>query len=585
MKNIKGYDVVVFAMHGNHSTPRYNTSSQLPIFSINETVTTTTDKAYSYELNTRNSVRKVTLTTGELKYLVFPRLFEDNYSSTSLKGQMIFSESCKFYGCDCLSTTPDNSMARVFTQKGAPVVVGYHNSVGADYSRDIMKDVVESTFNGNTVTSAVNTAKNAHGVNDANRTDGMERVNDDKYKAYPCIIGNENFVLRADGSLSGVVLNAATEQAIAKATVRVYKDGIEIKKTTTSASGAYKITGLDAGSYILQISASKYKSVRTGITILPGEDTFVETTLLMSISGIVSSSANGTVTNSVTGEGVADVTIKVRNNWNNETGAVKSTSKTNENGYYSISDSAGFYTLEFSKPGFVTVYKNVFIGISAANSFNVAISPESVDGAYRIVLTWGENPNDLDSHMSGLTSSGSSFHVYYSSKNAFDGDSLICNLDLDDTTSYGPETITLNTNTASPYYYYVHRYSGSGSIATSNAQVKVYKGDTLLRTFNAPTDKGTADYWNVFAIVNGRIVINNTITSSPDTTYANVTNEEYFEENQDTESIGETNDVIQESEVTESNSAITESVESNNSEETEEITDSSEDEVPVDDAA
>lgn len=27
MKNIKGYDVVVFAMHGNHSTPRYNTSS------------------------------------------------------------------------------------------------------------------------------------------------------------------------------------------------------------------------------------------------------------------------------------------------------------------------------------------------------------------------------------------------------------------------------------------------------------------------------------------------------------------------------------------------------------------------------
>ena len=187
--------------------------------------------------------------------------------------------------------------------------------------------------------------------------------------------------------------------------------------------------------------------------------------------------------------------------------------------------------------------------------------------------------------MSGLTSSGSSFHVYYSSKNAFDGDSLICNLDLDDTTSYGPETITLNTNTASPYYYYVHRYSGSGSIATSNAQVKVYKGDTLLRTFNAPTDKGTADYWNVFAIVNGRIVINNTITSSPDTTYANVTNEEYFEENQDTESIGETNDVIQESEVTESNSAITESVESNNSEETEEITDSSEDEVPVDDAA
>ncbi|MBR4308125.1 MAG: hypothetical protein IKT58_00875 [Oscillospiraceae bacterium] len=137
------------------------------------------------------------------------------------------------------------------------------------------------------------------------------------------------------------------------------------------------------------------------------------------------------------------------------------------------------------------------------------------------MLTWGFDPSDLDSHVYGTLSNGEEFHVYYNQQSQYDGDTEICNLDVDDTTSFGPETIALTPNTAEPYYYYVYHYAGYGSIASSGAQVKLYCGDTLLATYHAPTDQGIGDYRNVFAVVDGRIVVSNTITSYENLTYAN----------------------------------------------------------------
>lgn len=51
-----------------------------------------------------------------------------------------------------------------------------------------------------------------------------------------------------------------------------------------------------------------------------------------------------------------------------------------------------------------------------------------------IVLTWGENPRDLDSHIT-YTDDSSSYHIYYNNKiDSTTG----TNLDIDDVTSYGP---------------------------------------------------------------------------------------------------------------------------------------------------
>lgn len=238
--------------------------------------------------------------------------------------------------------------------------------------------------------------------------------------------------------------------------------------------------------------------------------------------------ASGKVTNALTGEALDGVTIKFRNGAGNQSGDYVQTVAgldveliTDASGkYYTAALPAGNYTLEASKDGFVTGYINIVSGNSdVCNNQNITLPPELSADSLRIVLTWGNDPRDLDSHVSGTLSNGSGFHTYFANESDWDGEVEVCNLDVDDTDGEGPETITLNPTTKSPYYYYIYHYSGNGSIATSGASVKVYQGSNLLGTFNAPTNQGDARYWNIFAFVDGKLVVNNTITSTPNVSY------------------------------------------------------------------
>jgi len=204
-----------------------------------------------------------------------------------------------------------------------------------------------------------------------------------------------------------------------------------------------------------------------------------------------------------------------------EQGDILASTVTEADGRYSLTLPLGNYTVYAERQGFISTSFNIIVQKENSDLQNGTITPIISGNNFRIVLTWGQNPNDLDSHMEGTMTNGNHFHVYYREKYCYDGDIEVCNLDVDDTTSYGPETITLTTTTATPYYYYIYRYAGSGTVATSEAQVKVYQGENLVATFNVPTDLGSEDYWNVFAILNGELIIKNTITSSADIQYAN----------------------------------------------------------------
>lgn len=89
----------------------------------------------------------------------------------------------------------------------------------------------------------------------------------------------------------------------------------------------------------------------------------------------------------------------------------------------------------------------------------------------RFVLTWGESPFDLDSHFTGPDelNPGSRFHVYYSNPSTAQA-----NLDTDDTSSFGPEIVSLLTYVDGEYVYSIHNYSGEtgGPIALSGAKVE-----------------------------------------------------------------------------------------------------------------
>jgi len=148
-------------------------------------------------------------------------------------------------------------------------------------------------------------------------------------------------------------------------------------------------------------------------------------------------------------------------------------------------------TLIIKKTGYSTL-----VAQCPCDGLTYALSPnmKNLDGM-RAVLTWGANPSDLDSHLAYKNN-----HIYYVNKT---GEKA--HLDVDDTNSYGPETITIiKKKQGEKYLYSVHDYSHhssptSTSLASSGATVRVYIGQTLVRTYKVSPQK-TANVWVVFGI-------------------------------------------------------------------------------------
>ena len=166
----------------------------------------------------------------------------------------------------------------------------------------------------------------------------------------------------------------------------------------------------------------------------------------------------------------------------------------------------GLWTVTASKEGYITDSFNIIVSRTQTGR-NSTLAPESDATSYRVVLKWGLHPFDLDSH---LKASGA--HVFYAAST-----STYAWLDVDDTTSYGPETITI-TNLAAlgGFTYHVHdftnRNTGSNAfgLANSGAVVRVYRGSALLRTYYVPTNR-SGTVWSVFSMsASGQITDINT---------------------------------------------------------------------------
>ena len=217
---------------------------------------------------------------------------------------------------------------------------------------------------------------------------------------------------------------------------------------------------------------------------------------------------HGKVSNSVTGAAVPGATVSIKGR----------TTTSDSSGNYIISGltpSSG-NTLTATKTGY---YKYTKTGITlAANKnllSNIPITPVASTGVYRIVLTWNAEPRDLDSHLITPLISGSTYHIYYSNRGSLT--SLpYAHLDQDARYGYGPETVTIQKHYAGTYKYYVYQYAGTGTLSSSKAKVLVYRGSSLLKTYNVPTT-GSGYYWRVFNLNGGTGAITtiNTISTGP----------------------------------------------------------------------
>ncbi|HHV9459977.1 TPA: tetratricopeptide repeat protein [Escherichia coli] len=155
-------------------------------------------------------------------------------------------------------------------------------------------------------------------------------------------------------------------------------------------------------------------------------------------------------------------------------------------------------------------YSNLVVKCPCAG-MTYAISPvmTNLDGM-RVVLSWGEKPFVLDSHL--IFPGG---HIYFDSKEGTDA-----NLDVDDTDSYGPETVTISKkHFGESYIYAVQDYSNKGLpnsnyLSASKAKVFVYVGSSLVRSYSVPAGK-RGNIWTVFKLnPNGEFEDINSVTSA-----------------------------------------------------------------------
>lgn len=279
----------------------------------------------------------------------------------------------------------------------------------------------------------------------------------------------------------------------------------------TDYNGQYVVEGLTMGVYEMAVYKNGYIETKQNVVIYEGQDTSYNVMIeVINEAYDGEGIASGTVYDALTGMGVEGLTLTIREGIGNMDGSVIETFTTSEYGYYYTPElESGNYCitiedqrdLEDEEERYITTCINVkILGGMEIPYQDGTVSNVLSQGQLRIVLTWGEWPDDLDSHMVGELSSGESFHVFYNWQEAYIDDEVIVNLDLDDTSSYGPETTTIYKDLPGVYTFFVHNFSGysEDELASSGACVQVYMDSSVVPSYVFYVPSGVGYYWNVF---------------------------------------------------------------------------------------
>lgn len=217
---------------------------------------------------------------------------------------------------------------------------------------------------------------------------------------------------------------------------------------------------------------------------------------------------HGYVVNAMTGDPIEDANVNV-------------------DGAATTSDSLGYYIVHDVDPGAVVVVASAtgFVDLTTAVEVpdggsvrrDCVLITSTTGNEYRFVLAWGADPSDLDSHLWVPTGGGNYYHVYYNDEGSIT-EAPFAELDTDDTSGYGPETVTVFPEYSDLYVYGVYHYSGDGTLRTSEAILRIYQGNDLEHTLLVPDeDCEYGWWWNVcsFNAVSGQFTIVNTLQEDP----------------------------------------------------------------------
>jgi hypothetical protein len=323
------------------------------------------------------------------------------------------------------------------------------------------------------------------------------------------------------GTLAGRFVNAATGAAVAGVVVRVQGGsvatgaGAAVATVTSGADGRWSTSSLPAGVYSATVTVPSTGGVQgTALSAVTIDGDVDVAAVPLAPTQASAGTLTGRVIDATTG---LPLTVPVTlSRVPAAYGVVGSLSGVDsllaQGGAQTLVQPGAAYsvptgataTLRARAAGFVDALVYVAAAGTAAATQDIVLAPVgATTEVTRVVLTWGATPRDLDSYLDAPTATGARRVIYFGNEGDCAADPFVC-LDVDDTSGFGPETITIARPGAGTYRYVVHRFSSDGTIAASGARVAVYVGNRLARTFTPPA--GDGEYWNVFDLVNGQIV-------------------------------------------------------------------------------
>ncbi len=338
--------------------------------------------------------------------------------------------------------------------------------------------------------------------------------------------------------IQGTVIGSGSGQPISGARVMLIdsQNNQIITSVTTDNQGRFDIlaTNLDPNhTYVLVVSKEGYQHVmgNLNLDLLGSSDENVNygVVQLIDSGNAIHATVSGLVMDSTTGAPVGNAQIKLYAGENVTASSTPVTQAVSDDrGHFSLANvAAGHYTLVVRKDGYATNYTNLTVD-EDREYIEISLSPQLIAGQnFRIQLSWGATPEDLDSHLAFIKNGSLQYHIYFAQKYAYYDESRaryvtydsqyhssslkpVAFLDRDDVNSYGPETVTIyELDNAGVYKYFVHDYSNmhnpsSTAMAYSGARVKIFNEEGMQRVFNVPNEPGTV--WKVFEIRGGEIV-------------------------------------------------------------------------------
>ena len=345
-----------------------------------------------------------------------------------------------------------------------------------------------------------------------------------------------------DISVTGRIYNALDDSPI-EGVLLTFVNNHQSFSTTTNSNGQYTLVLENFRTYNITISANGFNPVvYNHVSSFSLSSIATELVPLIDETITGTGTISGTIINARSLVGLEGVTLNLREGINNKDGDIIISVTTDTDGVYTILQETGVYTAEISLESYTSVYKTIaVIGDHEENMVAIPLVTQAqaitLDGAFAtIVLSWTEHPSDLDTFLTGpnnvlsSSTSGQRFKLAfyqqsyntngsYNRPNDFNvsnpcaSEGVIASIDVDDTSSYGPETTSICQVEEGIYSYYVHHFSGSSSITDSPAEVVVSTASGLTQHFVAPAGAtGTdSDVWHVFNLDhNGNIIPINT---------------------------------------------------------------------------